>query len=86
MNIKKAYEASNFIKEITKLENKIKWLNEFIEKSNSFDKGELALRTIDGCYYNILLEEEYELTELTEIILNYYNDKKDSLLKTIEKL
>lgn len=86
MDISKAYKANDLIKEITKLENKIKWLNDIVEKSRGFERGELSIRTMDYAYYNFLLEEKHELSELTTIILDYYNNKKESLLKTIEKL
>lgn len=86
MDISKAYKVNDLIKEITKLENKIGWLNDIVERSRGFERGELSIRTIDGAYYNFLLEEKHELSELTTIILDYYNNKKESLLETIEKL
>lgn len=86
MDISKAYKVNDLIKEITKLENKIGWLNDIVEKSRGFERGELLIRTMDGAYYNFLLEEKRELSELTTIILDYYNNKKESLLETIEKL
>lgn len=87
MNINKAYKVSNIMQEIARLEKKIKWVNEFSKQStNCYDRGELSFRTIDGRFYNILLDEKYELDEVVSLILDYYNNKKESLLKTIEEL
>lgn len=86
MNVDKAYKVSGIVQEISKLENKIKWVNEFSKKSNLYDRGELTFRVIDGSVYNILLDEKYELDEIVNLILDYYNNKKESLLNKIEEL
>lgn len=86
MDIDKAHKISNIVQEIAKLEKKIKWVNEFSKKSSCFDRGELSFRTIDGKLYNILLEERYESEEISDLILGYYNNKKELLLKKIEEL
>lgn len=87
MNVYRAYKVYTTVQEIEKLAKKIKWVDEFSKQStNCYDRGELSFRTTDNRYYNILLDEKYELDEIVKLILDYYNDKKESLLKTIEEL
>lgn len=85
MNIETAYAINHYIKEIKSLDKKIKWINDFIEECDNFDKGELSIRTLHGKFYCTLLDEG-ETKEIANTLFEYYNNKKVEIIKNIEEL
>lgn len=87
MDISKAFEANNYVEEIKKLDKKIYWVEKFISETVNFSgKGELRFVTFDNKIYNILLEEQSEVDEISAIILDYYHKKRKLIMETIEEL
>lgn len=87
MEFIKANDAYRFIKEIKDVENKIRRISEFNNHLIvNYDIGEISLRTTDGKIYSISVDESHELRAIVNLILDYYDNRKKSLLKIIKEL
>lgn len=86
MDINRAKIINDLFNRLSKLENKINRINDFASGINAYDNGDFRYLKQSGAIYEINFSEAYEMREVVDLLLDYYNNEKERILKTIESM
>lgn len=86
MDISKAKKVNELFNKLSKLENKINILNDFIKDIGIYERGDLRYLKEDGRIDVINFNEAYEVKEIYDLLFEYYNNEKDKILAMIKAI
>jgi hypothetical protein len=86
MDIEKAKTINELFNRLSKLEKKINTINNFASGIEVYDRGEFRYMIQSGALYEIGFSEAYEMKEVVDLLLDYYNHEKARILAMIKSM
>lgn len=86
MDINKAQAVNELFNKLSKLEKKIEVINDFASGIDAYDKGDFRYLKQSGALYEISFSEAYEMREVVDLLLEYYDHEKARILAMIKSM
>lgn len=86
MDVSKAQAINELFNKLSKLEKKIKAINDFASGIDAYDKGDFRYLKQSGGLYVINLDEAYEMKEVIDLLLYYYEQEKLKIMAMIKSM
>ena len=86
MDIEKAKTINELFNRLSKLEKKISTINDFASGIDAYDKGDFRYLKQNGVLYEIGFSEAYEMKEIIDLLLYYYEQEKLKILAMIKSM